>query len=137
MTKNVKRNHVHTHAIQSKPITTEHLGQIKARLDLSNPRHALFWVVATVTFYAMARLSEIVMPEQAHTDTAIKLWHLTVGKGKEGPYATIMLPTSKTHDPNIETTLAIWADGSDICPFVTLQAYLEFRMDKHYTSQSD
>ena len=137
MMKNVKRNHVHTQAKRSQPITGQNLAELRAKLDGNNPRHALFWAIATVAFHAMARLGEILPIDQSRTDFAIRLRHLTLEKGENGPYATITLPTSKTHDPNIEATLSVWEDGSDTCPLEALQAFLKVRLHPKYAKNSD
>lgn len=136
MLRNIKRNHTHTKARRSKPITKEHLRAMKSRLDLSNPRHALFWAVASVAFHAMARLGELLPPDQARAERAVRLDHLVIDAGDKGPYATITLPTSKTHNPDIEAVLSIWADGSDTCPFKALQSFLQFRLGEHYAKGS-
>jgi integrase len=135
--KNIKRNHVHMAAKQSKPITIQQLAILKSRLTLSNPRHSLFWAVATVAFHAMARLGEMLPADDTRAQWSVRLAHLTLGNGENGPYATITLPRSKTHDPNIKATLAIWADGSDTCPWAAIKAYLKLRLDTRYASDSD
>jgi hypothetical protein len=41
------------------------------------------------------------------------------------------------HDPNIKATLAIWADGTAICPWAALKTYLYFRLSNGYADGSD
>jgi hypothetical protein len=85
----------------------------------------------------MARLGKLLLTDQERAVLAIQLRHLRLEKGENGPYATVTLPTSKAHNPNIEAVLSVWADGSDTCPLAALQAFLKFRLAKEYASGSE
>src|SRR5579883_1387101 len=106
MLKSIGRNHMYECANRSTPIIKKQLSIMKARLDLDNPRHTLFWAVATMAFHAMAKLGEVLLADQSRVQMAICLQHLVLEKGDNGPYALITLLTSKTHNPNIEAVLS-------------------------------
>jgi len=137
MLRSIKRNFLHQGTRRARPISSEHLKTLKGRLNLRKPRHALFWAVAVVAFHAMARLGELLPATNSRIEFSIRLKHLTLEKGPKRPYALIMLPTTKVHDPNVETSLAIWADKSEICPWEALRTFLKFRLQKHYGTESD
>ena len=122
----MKRNHLHGAADRANPITEHHLTILKSRLDLKKPRHALLWVVASVAFHAMARLGEILPPDNARIDLFIRLNQVEIDHDPKELYTTMMLSRSKVHDPNIKATLTIWADGTAICPWAALKTYLNF-----------
>jgi len=132
MLRSNKRNFLHTESTRCTPITGEHLRLLKRRLDLARPRHALFWAVASIAFHAMARLGEILPADNSRIALSIRLQQLRVERADDGPYALITLPRSKVHDPNVEATLAVWRNGSSICPWEALRSYLRFRLRKDY-----
>ena len=92
MIRNMKRNHLHTLVDRANPITEHHLTILKSRLDLKKPRHALLWVVASVAFHAMARLGEILPPDNVRINLSIRLNQLKINRSPKGPYATMTLP---------------------------------------------
>src|SRR5438105_4251977 len=98
MMRNVKRNYMHMQTRRSRPITKQNLEKIKTKLDRRKLQHVLFWAIAVVVFHSMARLGEILQTNPTCTSTAIRLQHLSLEKGENGPYTTITLLTFKTHD---------------------------------------
>ena len=85
----------------------------------------------------MARLGELLPADNSKMTLAVRLKHLTIRYDENGTHVLITLPTSKMHDPAIETTLAIWEVESGICPWMALEKYLKFRLAKGYGKDSD
>ena len=137
MLRSIRRNHVHTRMERANPISERHLRLLSSRLNHENPQHTLFWAIATVAFYSMARLGELLPADNSKMTLAMRLKHLTIGRDKNGPHVLITLPMSKMYDPAIEATLAIWEVESGICPWTALEKYLKFQLAKGYGKDSD
>ena len=137
MIRNMKRNHLHGSADRANPITEHYLTILKSRLDLKKPQYALLWAVTSVTFYTMVHFGEILPLDNLRINLSIRLNQLKIDHRPKGLYATMMLPHSKVHNPNIKATLAIWTDGMTVCPWAALKTYLNFRLSNEYADDSD
>src|SRR5579885_2383921 len=85
----------------------------------------------------MARMGKMLLPDNSQINLLVRLKYLTISKEPKDLYALIMLLYSKMHDSNVKATLAIWADGSVICPWEALTTFLEFRLRQGYGNGSE
>lgn len=76
----------------------------------------LFWVVAVIAFYGLARLGELLLNHKTDEEKVPVLKALRFEKAKFATFATIQLTKTKNHKSAVRATLIINPTNDHLCP---------------------
>ncbi|CAG8605837.1 9923_t:CDS:2, partial [Ambispora leptoticha] len=125
-------NHIFKPTWQKEHITRDQLYKIKSGLNLTATDDLLFFVVALVAFYGLARLGEL-LPGSYDTTKMPTMQALRFDRTGRGSFATIQLPRTKCYNTSEHPTLIINSTKDETCPIHVLKAYIIRRTDPGLT----
>lgn len=134
--KTIEDNHTFKPTQQKEHITRDQLRDIKGKLCLENPDDLVFWSVALVAFYGLARLGELLPKSHQDIMKVPTIQALKFEKAHTGTFAIIQLPRTKNHKVTERPTLIINPTNDDLCPIHVLKKYAILRTNSIHASGS-
>lgn len=121
------------------PITLEHMESLHANLDLSSPKDAAVWAVASIAFWSVCWLGKLVYPDKApftkekYVRRLATILFLRTGPTSVDPsgteYATLHIPWSKMSKFEGAHISITAQPNSLLCPLAALRNHLKVNED--------